>query len=195
MTRSERKLIEKAQKGDKQAFETLLHNYQRMIYSLVYRFFPNSEDADDMAQEAAVHVYIKLNRFYFRSEFSTWLCRVVYHLCLNQLDKKKRRPQAVSMTAETERGRPFEPVSEAADAKDEVWDQERRALLEKAMAKLEPRYRMALQLFYLETISYQEISRIMSIPLGTVKSYLHRARRQLKKELYRMDGGAFYAEM
>ncbi len=179
----EQRLIQLAAKGDCEAFEQLLRRYESAIWRLCYRMTANEEDAADLTQEALVRVWQKLPDFRFRSSFSTWLYRLTTNLCLDFLRSKKRRP-TVPLEREDD-GEPSlpEPRDPAPTPEEAVLASEEQERLQKALAALEPEQRRLLALRVDRELNYAQMAEILSVPEGTVKSRLARAREALRKKL------------
>lgn len=179
----EQRLIQLAAKGDCEAFEQLLRRYESAIWRLCYRMTANEEDAADLTQEALVRVWQKLPDFRFRSSFSTWLYRLTTNLCLDFLRSKKRRP-TVPLEREDD-GEPSlpEPRDPAPTPEEAILASEEQERLQKALAALEPEQRRLLALRVDRELNYAQMAEILSVPEGTVKSRLARAREALRKKL------------
>lgn len=179
----EQRLIQLAAKGDCEAFEQLLRRYESAIWRLCYRMTANEEDAADLTQEALVRVWQKLPDFRFRSSFSTWLYRLTTNLCLDFLRSKKRRP-TVPLEREDD-GEPSlpEPRDPAPTPEEAALASEEQERLQKALAALEPEQRRLLALRVDRELNYAQMAEILSVPEGTVKSRLARAREALRKKL------------
>lgn len=179
----EKQLIKNAAAGDAAAFETLVERYQKQVYNLALRMVNNESDAEDLAQEAFIRAWRSLGSFQYTSQFSTWLYRLTSNICIDFLRAKKRR-KVISLTM-------------LRDDEDSQWDlpdteplpeqqmiaAEERAALARALASLDPDYRQVLTLRIVNECSYQQISQILGIAEGTVKSRLSRAREQLRKKM------------
>ena len=179
----EKLLIKNAAAGDAAAFETLVERYQKQVYNLALRMVNNESDAEDLAQEAFIRAWRSLGSFQYTSQFSTWLYRLTSNICIDFLRAKKRR-KVISLTM-------------LRDDEDSQWDlpdteplpeqqmiaAEERAALARALASLDPDYRQVLTLRIVNECSYQQISQILGIAEGTVKSRLSRAREQLRKKM------------
>ena len=179
----DKQLVQQAAAGDAAAFETLVERYQQQVYHLALRMVNNEADAQDLAQEAFIRAWRGLGSFQFTSQFSTWLYRLTSNICIDFLRAQKRR-KVVSLTM-------------LRDDEDSQWDlpdddplpeqqmiaREERQALERAFAALDPEFRQILTLRIVNGCSYQQISQILGIAEGTVKSRLSRAREQLRKKM------------
>ena len=184
-------LIEEAQRGGREAFETIVKRYEKKVFHLAYGFVQDQAAADDLAQEIFVKVYFSLSKFHFKSEFGTWLYRIAVNHIKDHLRKVSRRKE-VSLEE-------FENLPPAVD--DQVKEREQRQAddLKKkivfgVLATLPQKYRMILTLREVKGFSYEEITRVLKISPGTVDSRLHRARKLLRKKMtpYLGGGGGAY---
>ena len=184
ITIDEIKCVKKAARGDASAFESLVMHYQGQIYRLCFRMTGNSEDAQDMTQEAFLKAWKNLSTFQFDSAFSTWLYRLASNCCLDLLRSMKRKP-TVSLTAETEdeEGEIIDVADDAPSPEEEAIVSQERDDLRKALALLDDEQRQILILRVVNDLSYTEIAEVLNIKEGTVKSRLSRARDNLRKKL------------
>ena len=180
----EKKRIQRAARGDHAAFEWLVEQYQTPVYRLCLRMTNNAEDAADLTQESFLKAWKNLESFHFESAFSTWLYRLTTNTCLDFLRQSKRRP-TVSMVTEDAEGE--EQVLDVADPAPSPEEQVLTALdreqLGATMARLPEEQRQLLILRAINGLSYAEISEVLQVPEGTVKSRLARARENLRKKL------------
>ena len=179
MTQQERQLIERAAAGDAAAFEQLVTQYEKLVYSVTFRMTGNREDALDLSQDTFVKVWKSLTFFKFESSFSTWIYRIAGNVCLDFLRKQKRTQSLTVSEDEVQ-----------LDVPDDQNDPERMTLehagqeeLTEALNELEPEYRAALTLRAVAGMSYQEIADTLDIQPGTVKSRISRGREHLRKKL------------
>ena len=181
----EQQLIADARKGDVAAFEALIGEHQKRIFSIAFRVAGNPEDAADMAQEVLIKIFRNLGKFQGNSKFSTWVYRVATNTCLDEL-KKLRRHTAYSLDQELE----TEEGSVAAELADEAPTPEESAerrdlqrVVSEAIGMLSEDHKKAILLRDMQGFSYEEIANILQCSVGTVKSRINRARAQLKKIL------------
>lgn len=181
----EQQLIADARKGDVAAFEALIGEHQKRIFSIAFRMAGNPEDAADMAQEVLIKIFKNLGKFQGNSKFSTWVYRVATNTCLDEL-KKLRRHTAYSLDQELE----TEEGSVAAELADEAPTPEESAerrdlqrVVSEAIGMLSEDHKKAILLRDMQGFSYEEIANILQCSVGTVKSRINRARAQLKKIL------------
>ena len=175
----EQALILKCQSGDSCAFEELLGKYEKMIYSLTYRYFGNHEDACDVGQEAMIRIYRKISEFNGNSSFKTWLYRVVVNLCLDEL--RRRKHQSTSLEEIGEKG--YEPVSGELGPVENYENLEKATLIQEILGTLSEEHRTILILKEIEGLDYNEISSVLNCNIGTVKSRLNRARDSFRRKL------------
>lgn len=184
-------LVERAKKGDQDAFERLVLDNQNRVYSLALRLVNDREEAADLSQEAFVKAWQGLRSFQGESSFATWLYRLTTNLCIDWLRRQKRREgvePAVSLDDETSGW--AEPADRDSDPHLLLERSERGAALARGLDRLPDWQRRALVLRELSGLSYQEIGDELDIDLGTVKSRIARARLNLRKIL--LEDGNFF---
>jgi RNA polymerase sigma-70 factor (ECF subfamily) len=181
---TDRQLVDKVLSGETQAFSQLIGMTEGLVARIVYQLIRNEEDRKDVAQDVYLKVYQHLKGFKFQSKLSTWVGQIAYNTCLNRLQKRQLAiyDPPVQDGDETEGSRAG--LFRAADETDRVLlHKELSRLLAAGIARLPPLYQTLISLYHQEDQSYQEIARITGLPEGTVKSYLFRARRQLKETM------------
>ena len=187
----DRKLVELAQEGSEESFSELVRKYQSKVFSMAFDFTRDRETADDLSQEIFLKAYLALPKFRFGSEFGTWLYRVAMNHVKDFL-RKKGRVKVVSLEEIGEI-----PVSDDGVGKGEKEREEERTkrLLHAHVETLPPKYRIVLTLRDIQSLPYDEISRVLKVSPGTVDSRLHRARKMLRKKLapHMSREGGFYA--
>ena len=176
----EKHCIERVLKGDVNAFEHLVHAYEKNVFNLALRSLGNRQDAEDVTQEAFLKAYRSLSSYRGDSKFSVWLYRIVSNLCLDQLRARQRRP-VQSLTVENDEGE-----SEELEISDEHFSPERlldrkltRESVQRGLASLPDDARQILLLRELQGLSYEEIGQTLDLEPGTVKSRIFRARKRL----------------
>jgi RNA polymerase sigma-70 factor, ECF subfamily len=181
-------LIALARKGSEKAYRELLGRYQRPVFSLVYRMVRDRELAEDIAQETFVKVFNHLGSYNPKYKFSSWIFKIASNLAIDHLRKKE--PQTISLdgSRNATTSEQIEATSITVESRDENPEQfleakELGAEIEQAIGELRPEYRTAILLRHVEGRAYEEIAEIMNVPLGTVKTYIHRARTELKVTL------------
>ena len=187
----DKELVEKAKRGDQEAFAQLVLDNQNRVYSLALRLSGDREEAADLAQEAFVKAWQGLSAFQGESSFSTWVYRLTTNVCIDHLRKKKRR-EAVepSVSLDDENNSWAEPSTWEQDPQRLLEQSERGKALARAIDQLPDWQREALVLRELSGLSYQEIGEKLDIDIGTVKSRIARARLNLRKIL--LEDGNFF---
>ncbi|HEX7243189.1 MAG TPA: sigma-70 family RNA polymerase sigma factor [Longimicrobiaceae bacterium] len=181
-------LVARARKGSQAAYRELLGRYQRPVFSLVYRMVRDREQAEDLAQETFVKVFNNIERYDPKYKFSSWIFKIATNLTIDVIRKKE--PVTVSLDGSRNATSDDEieatRITVASDDENPEELQEARELgaeIEVAIGRLRPEYRTALLLRHVEGNAYEEIAEIMGVPLGTVKTYIHRARGELRESL------------
>jgi len=189
----DKELAALAAKGREMAFRELLARYERPIFSLVYRMVRDRTLAEDLAQEAFIRAFNAIGSYKPRFKFSSWIFKIANNHTIDHL--RKRRLNTVSMEGSPHARSPEEEARTrlVLESQEETPDRyvESRELggqIEEAIGRLRPEYRTAVLLRHVEGYTYEEIAGIMDIPLGTVKTYLHRARGELRSLLDHVDG-------
>jgi RNA polymerase sigma-70 factor, ECF subfamily len=170
-----------AARGDRQAFARLVEENKRSVYGLCVRLLSDPEEARDAAQEAFTRAYASLEGYDLEQPFTPWVLRIARNLCLDILRRRIPARARVELDADDDEGPSRElPDASAERADDAMQRVQTRQALEKAVAALPPNYREVVHLFHVEQLSYKEIASTMGIPMGTVMTWLHRARAQLR---------------
>ncbi|HHY17921.1 MAG TPA: sigma-70 family RNA polymerase sigma factor [Firmicutes bacterium] len=182
---NEEVIVEKASKGDIEAFEALVTAYEKSLYNIAFRMVSNSEDAMDIVQDVFLKAYQALPEFRGDSRFSTWIYRVCVNASLDYL-RKNRKVKVYSLDApvvfpdsEVQR-----QIEDSGDSTEDIVESQflgQRVL--GVLNDLDSHYRTILILCDVQGYSYKEISEILDISLGTVKSRIHRARNLVRKLL------------
>ena len=180
----ERLFLRKLQKGDARAFRELVRRHESKVYSLSLRMLGDSAEAEDVSQEVFVAVHRHLPRFRGDCKLSTWIYRVTRNQCLNRIKYLEHR--ATDGEPDTDRtdaalaAASGEHLAMPAPRPDKaLLGAEERAAVQTAMQKLSAEHRMLVVLRDIEGLDYDEIARVLELPIGTVKSRLHRARAHL----------------
>jgi RNA polymerase sigma-70 factor (ECF subfamily) len=181
---TEQLLIQRAQKGDHDAFAALVDEHQRYVYNLALRVVKDENEALDLTQETFVRAWIALPNFKGQSQFRTWLYRIVTNLCYNRLPNLRRSLNDLG-----------DDVMENIPEMDSTLDNpahkfesnETRSYLHKAIENLDENYRLLLTMRYQNELSYDEIASTLNLPLGTVKTGIFRAKAQLRTALANLE--------
>jgi len=181
----DQQLVEKAQRGDKQAFEMLVVKYQRKLERLLSRVIRDPAEIEDVAQEAFIKAYRALPNFRGDSAFYTWLYRIGINTAKNYLVALGRRAPTTTEfdNEEAESFEDAEALRDSATPESELLGKEIVATVNKAMEALPEDLRTAITLREIEGLSYEEIATVMNCPIGTVRSRIFRAREAIAAEL------------
>ncbi|MGB6190057.1 MAG: RNA polymerase sigma factor RpoE [Aeromonas molluscorum] len=177
-------LVERVQRGDKNAFNLLVKKYQHKVVNLVARYVNNPGDVPDIAQEAFIKAYRALPTFRGESAFYTWLYRIAVNTAKNYITSQGRRPPSSDVEAdEAEYYAGGEALQEVATPENLALTDEIKRTVFAAIEALPEDLRTAITLRELEGLSYEEIAEIMDCPVGTVRSRIFRARDAIDKKL------------
>jgi RNA polymerase sigma-70 factor (ECF subfamily) len=181
-------VVSLAQQGRESAFRELVRRYERPVFSLVFRMVRDRETAEELAQETFIKVLNNVDRYQPQFKFSSWLFKIANNIAIDHL--RKRQIVTISMdgsphaaTAAEAEATSFDVAIRQESALEEMEARELGSEIEKAIAKLRPEYRSCIMLRHVEGRSYEEIAATLDLPLGTVKTYIHRARIQLRDAL------------
>jgi RNA polymerase sigma-70 factor (ECF subfamily) len=173
-----------ASRGDKQAFGRLVDLHKRVVFGLCVRLLRDPEESRDAAQEAFARAYAALESYDPAQPFAPWVLRIARNHCLDVLRRKVPDAQKLELDADPEDGAPVEVADPAAVRGDDALERRELATtLDRAVSALPPNYREVVHLFHVEHLSYKEIAAAMDVPIGTVMTWLHRARARLKVAL------------
>ena len=179
---SDQSLIDSCLAGRREAFGQLVERYQNRLFHSLLHLLGSTEDAQDAAQDAFVHAFEKLATYRGRSQFYSWLFRIAFNTAVSA--KRKTRRMSVSLESRREASgiepSDMNPSTEPSFAMD-VSDRQR--LVQQALSELSEEFRTALVLKEIDGMSYDEIADVVEVPLGTVRSRIHRARLELREKL------------
>jgi RNA polymerase sigma-70 factor (ECF subfamily) len=176
-TSSDRDLIQRAHRGEPEAFGELVTRYQSSVFNVCYRILHERVEAEDMAQEAFIRVHERLSTFDEQRPFGPWVRRVAANVCLNHLSSRK-------ITADLNEEREADAGSGPEKVRE---DRERSEQIRGALACLPVHYRLVIELRHYQEMSYEDIAAELKIPLSDVKSHLFRARKLLAEKLHASD--------
>jgi len=183
-------LIRSACNGDTAAFGALVRKYQVRLCTSLTHICGSLDDAEDIAQEAFVQAYVKLRTFAGGSAFYTWLYRIAVNAAISR--RRKRREKTSVDSKREELG--LEPQDGGEMAEDRLLREERAVAVRRALERLSDEHRTILVLREVDDCDYDEIAQILQLPVGTVRSRLHRARLQLKEQLDAVFGNKVLGE-
>lgn len=176
--------IKAAKQGDQDAFEALVHQYEKRVFALTVRMCGNPDDAAEAAQEAFLSAWQGLPFFRGDSSFSTWLYRLASNACVDLLRREGRRRSQAGPSLDDEELNLDLPAPSPSPY-EHMERQELREEIEKGLNTLSPAYREVLILREIHQLSYDEISQVLQLDVGTVKSRINRGRKQLQNFLLR----------
>ena len=180
----ELKIIESCLLGNTQMFSQLIDSYKNMVYNLAYRMSNNSQEAEDISQEAFLRAYQSLARFNPSYKFSTWLYQITLNIIRDRFKKKGLNYTSLDSPIETDDSEFYHQSADSTNNPEQIMAQKEDAqAIQKAILSLPLKYREVIVLRHLQDLSYIEISNILKLPSGTVKIRLYRAREQLRKIL------------
>jgi RNA polymerase sigma-70 factor (ECF subfamily) len=169
---SDKQLVERVLQGDHHAFGLIIKNTERLVGQIVGRMISHAEDRKDIIQDVYLKTFKHLSGFRHAAKLSTWIGNIAYNTCINFLEKRRLRVVGDEL--------PDAPADdEGADALME--SRQLTAIIAARMEDLPPLYKTLLVLFHQEGLGYADIGQITSLPEGTIKSYLFRARKRLKE--------------
>ena len=177
-----------AQRGREDAFRELVRRYERPVFSLIFRMVRDSAAAEDLSQDAFIKVLNNIDKYRPEFKLSSWLFKIANNVAIDHL--RRRQLDTVSMdgsphatTVDAVESTRFDVADASENALDEMEAKELGSAIERAIALLRPEYRSCILLRHVEGRSYEEIASTLDLPLGTVKTYIHRARHELRRAL------------
>ena len=178
------KRINEVLKGDQNAFEEIVTLFQHRLYQVCYRMLGNAQEAEDISQEAFVRAYINIHTFDQKRKFSTWLFRIATNLCIDRIRKKKPDYYLDANVPGTDGLNMYSQIAATDELpEDEVERMELQQRIHYEIGRLPDKYRSVIILRYIEELPLQEIGDILELPLGTVKTRVHRGREVLRKQM------------
>jgi RNA polymerase sigma-70 factor (ECF subfamily) len=185
---SDHELVTRAQHGSEKAYRELLGRYERPVFSIIYRMIRDREQAEDLAQETFVRVFNHIDRYDPKYKFSSWIFKIATNLTIDHIRRKELNTVSIdgsrnATTAEQIEATAITIISPDENPEELLEAKELGEEIEEAIGRLRPEYRAAILLRHVEGREYQEIAEIMALPLGTVKTYIHRGRNELRDTL------------
>jgi RNA polymerase sigma-70 factor (ECF subfamily) len=185
---SDQQIVAWAQNGAELAFRELVRRYQRPVFSLIYRMVRDRETAEDLAQETFIKVLNAIDSYRPEHKFSSWIFKIANNAAIDHL--RRRDPDLLSLdgapdavSADRQEATSLQVRDLGESPLDELQARELGSHIETAIARLRPEYRACIMLRHVEGRAYEEIAAILDLPLGTVKTYIHRARAELRDML------------
>ena len=186
---TDQQLVARVLGGNTAAFGQLVRRTEGLVTQLIFKMVRQPADRPDIAQEVYLKVFKNLAGFKFQAKLSTWVGQITYNTCLHYLEKKQlvlldpAKPPPDTATEEGRRAPPALVAGPDYDPETALFDQDLAEILGAAIEQLPPLYRTLISLYHQQELSYEEIAQITSLPDGTVKNYLFRARKRLKEYL------------
>jgi RNA polymerase sigma-70 factor (ECF subfamily) len=186
--KTDQEIVSLARAGEEAAYRELIRRYERPLFSLLFRMVRDRELAEDLAQETFVKALNAIESYRPEFKFSSWIFKIANNAAIDHLRRREldtlslegspqaETPEAIEATALQIGGRQESPLAE-------VEARELGGQIEAAIAQLRPEYRSCILLRHVEGRAYEEIAEILNLPLGTVKTYIHRARNELRQAL------------
>ena len=165
-------LIERCRQGDEQAFRELVDRYKQLVFAVVARSTADPARVEDLAQDVFLRIHRGLPYFRGEAKLTTWIYRIVLNL-LSQESERRRAAREVALDPDIAAHEPRAPDRSMSDL-------ELRDRLEKALARLPANYRLLIAGHYLQDVKYEDLAEALDMPIGTVKTHLHRAKKQLR---------------
>lgn len=179
-----KKRVKQVLKGDQNAFGEIVEIYKDKVFQLSFRMLGNRHEAEDIAQEAFIRAYVNIQSFNINLKFSTWLYRIATNLCIDRIRKKKPDYYLDAEVAGTEGLTMYSQIpAKTPLPEDDVESLELQDTIQREISNLPEKYRTVIVLKYIDELSLNEISEILDMPLGTVKTRIHRGREALRKQL------------
>ncbi|HLU21723.1 RNA polymerase sigma factor SigW [Lederbergia graminis] len=176
--------IKQVLRGDQEAFGEIVELFKDKVFHLCYRMLGNRHEAEDIAQEAFVRAYVNIHSFNQKRKFSTWLYRIATNLCIDRIRKKKPDYFLDAEVAGTDGLTMYSQIAAEGKSPDsEVETLELQEIVQREILRLPDKYRVVIILRYIDDLSLNEISEVLDMPLGTVKTRIHRGREALRKQL------------
>jgi RNA polymerase sigma-70 factor (ECF subfamily) len=179
---SDEQLIAKFQQGDVQAYDVLVRRYKDQLLNFIYRFVGNRSDAEDIVQETLLRVYKNKHMYKEIAKFSTWVYTIAGNLAKTELRRRKRH-KIFSVSNFVNEERDYDIPDKAHSPEKQVDSTIQEAIIQKAIEKLPVKFKEVIILRDIQGFAYEEISQILDIPLGTVKSRVNRGRLKLQEDL------------
>ena len=183
-------LVVASKNGEQDAFSLLVQRYQRRVFNLVFRMLQDYEEASEITQEAFLAAWQGLAGFRGEARFSTWLYRIAYNCALKQLELRKRDKalhEALLVEQALEDGEDIQKTDHL-----EMLDNQK--LVHEQLSQLPTKYRIVLVLRHLQDMTYEEMAEVLTMPIGTIKTHLFRARNLLKERLQTFERGRRHLE-
>jgi RNA polymerase sigma-70 factor (ECF subfamily) len=182
---TDQEVVTRARTGEEAAYRELVRRYERPVFSLIFRMVRNRELAEDLSQETFIKVLNALDSYRPEYKFSSWVFKIANNAAIDHLRRRELDTLSLEGSPHAETPQMVEAtalqIGERSETQlEEVENKELGGEIEAAIAKLRPEYRTCILLRHVEGRAYEEIAEILNLPLGTVKTYIHRARNELR---------------
>jgi RNA polymerase sigma factor (sigma-70 family) len=174
--------VQRALNGDESAYKILLTRYERGIYNMIFQMVKNREETEDLVQETFIKAFNALDSYNQQFAFSTWLYKIAFNNCIDSIRKRKLRTLPLDKPIDTKEGQVQQDIrDDTSSPEKQMLYAEKTRQIHEAIDHLPDKYRRVIMLRHQEERSYEEISEMMKIPIGTVKARIFRAREMLKR--------------
>ncbi len=182
MPDNENQIIVAVRSGNARAYAVLVDRYKDRALTLAVRLVGNRDEAEELVQDAFVNAYRNLEQFRGDAKFGTWLHRIVYNLCMTRVSRRREKMESLDTIEEGSSGilQDFKGPS----IQEMVEDGEIMGMIEEEINKLPETLKTPILLFYVQELKYEEVAEFMNLPMGTVKTYLHRGRNLLRERMH-----------
>ncbi|WP_372778045.1 RNA polymerase sigma factor RpoE [Litorivivens sp.] len=188
---SDKQLVERVKRGDQRAYDMLVLKYQHKIFGLISRYVKDSDEIQDVAQEAFIKAYRALPKFRGESAFYTWLYRIAINTAKNYLVSRSRRPPSIDVdVGDAEFYDGADGLRDTDNPENVLFGNELKAVVDTAIQALPEDLRTALTLREFDGLSYEDIADVMDCPVGTVRSRIFRAREAVDEKVKAQMGGS-----
>jgi RNA polymerase sigma-70 factor (ECF subfamily) len=183
--KTDQDVVALAKDGEEEAYRELIRRYERPVFSLIFRMVRNRELAEDLSQETFVKVLNAIQSYRPEFKFSSWVFKIANNAAIDHIRKRELDTLSLEGSPHADTPELIEAtalqISERAESQlEEVENRELGGTIERAIERLRPEYRACILLRHVEGRTYDEIAEILNLPLGTVKTYIHRARNELR---------------
>ncbi|MBM4188409.1 MAG: sigma-70 family RNA polymerase sigma factor [Gemmatimonadetes bacterium] len=183
--KTDQDVVALAKEGEEEAYRELIRRYERPVFSLIFRMVRNRELAEDLSQETFVKVLNAVQSYRPEFKFSSWVFKIANNAAIDHIRKRELDTLSLEGSPHADTPELIEAtalqISERGESQlDEVANRELGGTIERAIEVLRPEYRACIMLRHVEGRTYEEIAEILNLPLGTVKTYIHRARNELR---------------
>jgi RNA polymerase sigma-70 factor (ECF subfamily) len=190
-TKENHEIIQKILNGEKDAFSQIVNKYQNALYGIVFKMINNRDEVDDIVQETFIKAFSSIKSFDERYSFATWLFKIGTNNCIDHLRKRKINSVSINSTISNEDGEnDFKLPDLTYEADRNIIEEQKKKLIEDAINSLPEKYAVVIRMRHQEDKTYEQISKELNMPVGTVKAHIFRAREMLNK--YLKDKKAFY---